>query len=150
MDKTTKALTLFESGFNCCQSVLAPFCRELGLDEDTTLKLTSGMGGGAKSGELCGAVSAAAMVLGMANGYGLRMDADAKEKTTDLTREFVSRFRERHGSSCCRELLGHCMSDEAERALIKEKGLTDTLCPGLVSSSVEILEEMLAPNHRQA
>ena len=51
--------------YNCCQSVLIPFCRECGISEETAYRLGSQFGGGMKMGSVCGAVTGALMVLGM-------------------------------------------------------------------------------------
>ena len=51
--------------FNCCQSVLVPFAREMGLTEDQAYALGDNFGAGMRCGSTCGALSGALMVLGM-------------------------------------------------------------------------------------
>ena len=51
------ATKLFGSGFNCAQSVIAVFCEKYGMDKETALKISGGLGGGFRSGDICGAVS---------------------------------------------------------------------------------------------
>ena len=57
--------------YNCCQSVLIPFCRECGISEETAYRLGSQFGGGMKMGSVCGAVTGALMVLGMTGSCAL-------------------------------------------------------------------------------
>jgi C_GCAxxG_C_C family probable redox protein len=94
-------------------------------------------------GETCGAVTGAFMAIGLKYGKATAEDDAARDKTYDLVREFVTRFQSRHGSICCKELLGYDLSNPQEREKAKQKGLFDTLCPQLVRDAAEILEEIL-------
>lgn len=99
MDRVEKAGTLFVSGKNCAQSVFAAFADEFGLDEELAAKVSCGLGGGVgRMREVCGAVSAAAMVLGM------RAGGD-KTKAYPVIQDFCARFKAEAGSIVCRELL---------------------------------------------
>ena len=53
---------------NCAQNVLGAFGKEFGLSEDITDRMAAPFGGGRYSGETCGCVSAATMVLGLKYG----------------------------------------------------------------------------------
>ena len=125
--------------YNCCQSVLAPFADEYGLNEKTIMKLASGFGGGMGRGETCGAVTGAYMVLGLKNNSYLSLP-EAKANIKAMVKNFDTKFIEKHGSLLCRNLIGYDISipEEAEKA--KGKGVFDNICPALVYSSVEILE----------
>ncbi len=99
ISRVEKSELLFKSGCNCSQAVLAAFADELGLDEETALKISSGFGGGlARQREVCGAVSGAVMVLGMKYGPD-------KAKCYEAVQKFCDRFKEDAGSIICRELL---------------------------------------------
>ena len=68
---TDRAVELFKSGFNCSQAVFAAFSDKIGMDEQTALRVSAGLGGGVgRMREVCGAVSGAAMLAGMV--YGRR------------------------------------------------------------------------------
>lgn len=69
MSKKEKALNYFSQKFNCSQAVLSTFAEELGISEELALKIGTEFGGGARRGELCGAVSGALMVLGLKYGH---------------------------------------------------------------------------------
>ena len=94
-------------------------------------------------GETCGVVTGALMAIGLKYGKVKAEDDEARERTYELAREFVTRFTVRHGSTICRELLGYNLSNAEERKAAHDKGLFDTLCPQLVRDAVEIVEELL-------
>ena len=106
MDHGEKAEKLFKEGYNCAQSVLCAFEDVTGFERETAAKLASSFGGGlGRMREVCGAVSGAAMVLGLAKGYSDPEDFDAKKAHYALIQEFAARFKEQNGSIICRELL---------------------------------------------
>ena len=63
MNRCEQAVGYHKKGFNCCQSVLAAYQDLIGLTETQCLTLGGGFGAGAGTGELCGAVTGAVMVL---------------------------------------------------------------------------------------
>ena len=105
-ERALKAKAFFEQGYNCAQSVALAFCDETGLAPETAAKLASSFGAGmGRLREVCGAVSGALMVLGVARGYSDPADPEAKKAHYALVQEFARRFREKNGSIICRELL---------------------------------------------
>ncbi len=106
MDKrSTMAKKLFEQGHNCAQAVLLPFCEELGLDKDIALRLASSFGGGmGRLKEVCGALTAAFMVIGFKKGYTYPVASEEKEKYYLKIQSFAEKFREEYGSILCKDL----------------------------------------------
>ena len=99
MDRIDRAESLFREGCNCSQAVFAAFADELGLDEELARRVACGLGGGVgRMREVCGAVSAAAMVLGMRHGPD-------KTAAYPAIQEFCAKFKAETGSIVCRELL---------------------------------------------
>ena len=99
MNRAEKAAALFADGCNCSQAVFAAFADEFGLDEALATRLACGLGGGVgRMREVCGAVSAAAMVLGM------RFGPD-KAAAYPAIQGFGAAFKAEAGSIVCRELL---------------------------------------------
>ena len=99
MNPVEKAEELFMSGCNCAQSVFAAFAEELGIDEELAKRVSCGLGGGVgRMREVCGAVTAAAMVL------GARKGGDKVAAYPDV-QNFCARFKAETGSIVCRELL---------------------------------------------
>jgi len=143
-----KAATLFAEGFNCAQAVLTSHAQQFGLVPETALKLSAAFGAGmGRQGEVCGAVTGALMVIGLASGHSIADDKEAKERTYRLARRFLNEFAQRNGSIRCRELLG-CRIDEAEgMERARQQVLFTTICPRLVDEASEILEQMLVEEH---
>ncbi|WP_091833293.1 C-GCAxxG-C-C family protein [Propionispira arboris] len=134
------AAKIFNSGGNCCQSVLTVFAEKYGLDSKVALKIACGFGGGVRSGEICGVVSGAAMVIGLKYGNESLADTTAKALCGEKTKEFIRVFQEKHKSIVCRDLLGFDPSTEEGAARAK----TDTVrpCDDLVASGIQLLEEL--------
>jgi C_GCAxxG_C_C family probable redox protein len=141
-DPAETAVSLFQSKFNCAQSVLAAFAPRLGLEQGQALKLASPFGGGvARRGQVCGAVTGALMALGFVHGT----DTPAgKEDAYRLGQEFLGRFESKHGTILCWELLGFDISMPEGRRQAQEKDLFNSLCPLFVRGAAEIVQAMLS------
>ena len=144
MNHKEKALNYFGNNFNCSQGVFTTFATEMGMDEKLALKLATNFGGGARKGELCGAVAGALMVLGLRDGHCDSDDLEAKAKAYKEATEFMDRFIKKNGSVVCRQLLGYDLSKPEDKLIIDEKNLFKTICPRMIESAVEILDEMIA------
>jgi hypothetical protein len=58
MNYTEKALVLFKKKFHCSQAVFAAFAEEIGISEESALKIGSCFGGGlCNNGQVCGAAT---------------------------------------------------------------------------------------------
>jgi C_GCAxxG_C_C family probable redox protein len=144
MTKPDEAIASFLNGFTCSSVVFSTFSRELGLDPDTAKKIGCGFGAGiSKTGNICGAVSGAIMVIGLKYGKTVQGDDKATEKTRALVREFILEFTNRHGSVNCTELLGYNLHNLHEFEKARDCKLFVTKCPELVADAVSILEKML-------
>jgi C_GCAxxG_C_C family probable redox protein len=97
----------------------------------------------ARMGATCGAVTGAFMVIGLKYGKAKTEDECARDKTYELVGEFAAKFKDRHGSIVCKELLGYDLSNPQEGEAAKKQGLFDTLCPQFVRDATEILEDIL-------
>jgi C_GCAxxG_C_C family probable redox protein len=133
----------FRDGYNCAQAVLSAFAGDFGLDEATALALARGFGGGVgRTGGLCGTVSGAVMVIGLAT-QNAADNKEGKDQAYRLVREFFETFRSRHESLLCRELLGCDPRVPEEWRRAHEFDLFTTVCEGLVMDAVGIAEEIL-------
>ncbi len=104
------ARDLFLSGMNCAQAVLCAFSEELGLERETALKISEGMGGGMGRMRLtCGAVSAMAMIAGLKLGSGKADDSENKREVYEAVQKMAKEFEEKNGSVICGELLGSAL-----------------------------------------
>ena len=136
---------LFLLGYNCSQSVFAAYADLFGIDRETALRLSAGLGGGCgRQRELCGAVSGAAMILGLKFGAVDGKDSEGKKLCYEKVREHSDLFRESNPSVVCRELLG--IGNIKESAQPEER--TDQYykkrpCVQIVTDSAKALEKIL-------
>ena len=142
--KVELAVERFKSGFNCSQAVFGSYSEQFGLDGQTALKVATGFGGGMRMSETCGAVTGAFMVLGLKYGNAAAENIQAKEKTYEKIREFTKRFKARSGSVTCKDLLDCDISTPEGMKQAQDKGLFTSVCPKMVQTAAEILEEILA------
>jgi C_GCAxxG_C_C family probable redox protein len=144
MDRIEKAVKCFEEGFACSQSILSSFCEEFGMDQKIALKIADPFGAGMRGlSETCGAVTASFMVIGLKYGRTQADDTPAKELAAERVQEFVSRFKAKHGTLICKELLGYDISIPEQHAMAEQQGLFTTKCLNFVKDAAEILEQIL-------
>ena len=142
MDKVAEASRLFRSGCACSQAVLAAFADDLGLPRDMAMKIAAGFAGGMRMAETCGAVTGAFMVLGLRHGSEQCDGAEGRTEVYAQAIEFVRRFRDKHGSITCRELLEvNIITPEGYRQA-QEQNLFQTKCVKFVEDAAAILREM--------
>ena len=103
---------------NCAQAVACTYSDLAGLDEETLLAATHAFGAGLATMEgTCGALTGAAVVVGLATGD--------RARSRVLIKDIMENFRKRNGSTVCRELKGigtgcplrqceDCVADAAE------------------------------------
>jgi C_GCAxxG_C_C family probable redox protein len=144
MTKSDDAHRCFLKRFTCSAAVFSAFSEELGLDPDTAKKIACGFGAGlSKTGNACGAVSGAIMVIGLKYGKCVEGDDAATEKTRELTRRFIAEFKKKNGSINCTDLLGFNLSVPEEYAEAGASGIFIEKCPLLVRDAADIVENIL-------
>jgi C_GCAxxG_C_C family probable redox protein len=143
---TEAAVEKFVSGYNCAQSILYAFGPDLGLDPETALRVTTGLGGGLGGrGEVCGAVSGGILALGLKFGRGAQQEKAVAQQAYQKTGELMAAFERVHGSCSCRTLLCGCDLRTPEgMQRFREEGLHQKVCVGCVRTVAEILTGMLA------
>lgn len=145
MNHVQKAEQLFTQGYNCAQAIACAFCDITGLSEALSARLASSFGGGlGRMREVCGAVSGAAMVLGVVYGCSDPEDREAKKAHYALVQDFARRFKEQNGSIICRELLaGVTVTSGSEPEARTDHYYKKRPCRELVGKAAEILDQML-------
>lgn len=142
--KINTAIENLKADYSCSEAVLLTYGPQLGLDQKLAVKIASGFGGGmGRLGETCGAVTAAYMVIGLKYGADSVKDNYSRENTYQAVAEFDHLFKERNGSTYCRDLIGGIdMSTPEGRKQIREKGRV----PEIVSDAISILEDIFKGN----
>jgi C_GCAxxG_C_C family probable redox protein len=143
-NKINSALAQFRSDLNCCQAILTTYGTKFGVDHELALRIGTGFGGGiARHGEICGAVNGGIMVIGLKFGMVDDADKQARENTYNIVTEFLARFKAKHGSIACLDILGYDIHTHNGLEAAKEKNLFKTLCPDFVQTVAQILEDIL-------
>ena len=137
-DYGKKAEALFVSGMNCAQSVFSAFAEEFGMEAELAAKVSVGLGGGVgRMREVCGAVTGAALVLGLKYGPD-------KTAVYAKVQDFIAEFKAETGAILCRDLLANTNATtggapEARTAEYYRK----RPCAELVRLAAEILAKKL-------
>ena len=106
-EAAARAQGFFEEGYNCCQSVFLAFAGRYGFDRETACRLSASFGGGVgRLRQICGAVSAMALICGLETGAVKGADQDGKAYNYKNVQQLAARFEKQSGSLICRELLG--------------------------------------------
>lgn len=139
-DAVTKALSYFDDGYACSQSVLLAFAEELDLNEHSAKLISSTFGGGmGRLRQKCGAVTGGFMVIGLAYGNSDPKDMDTKLAAYKKVRELNHSFEDIYGTSVCAELL----KKHATEADVTERKHHKIICRKVVSDVAGILFDMI-------
>ena len=85
-----------------------------------------------------------ALLAGLKQGNIDPSNEEGKESIYLLTRQLAQRFKEKHGTIICRELLGIKDMEESARPSARTKEYyASRPCSRLVATAGEIIEEML-------
>ena len=143
MTSKEKALSLFNSGFNCAQSIFAAYSEKVGLDETQAKMVSTGFGAGiARTQGLCGAISGAVMLLGCKY-TNVEMPIESKELIYQKVLEVIEDFKKTHGSSDCIDLIGVNVSTPEGQAIAKELKVHENLCTNYLSYICDMLDKEL-------
>lgn len=132
MTKKELAIANHDKKYNCAQAVACAFCEEIGVDESVLFKACEGFGLGMGCMECtCGALSGAIALAGFKSSDGNTADPSTKAATYRLSKQLVERFKEKAGSTVCRELKGI------------DSGKPLHTCPDCIMDGVETVQEVL-------
>jgi len=143
MERVDAAVSLFREGHSCAQSLLAAFGPGAGVEREAALRLASPLAGGlSRSDGPCGAALGGLLVLGLLRGAATSDDGD-KARIRELSAEFLRRWRTRHRSLRCTDILGHDLSQPGVAERVKAEGLADAPCSAAVRTAGEIVLDLL-------
>ena len=135
-ERCERAEAYRKNGMNCAQALLAAFADVLGITETQALSMGAGLGGGVRSGNICGAVNAPVIILGCA----FPEMGNNKARVAEITKEYQRRFTERFKHLNCRELLAEKELHPTDTAMALAAG---DHCGLLILSAAEILCGMI-------
>ena len=141
------AYAWFLKGYNCSQSVVAAFAPQLGLTEETALRLSAGFGAGiGRMREVCGAFCGVVTVLSMV--YAGPTDPKDKSRMYALVQQAAEQYRARNGGSIiCRELLAKAGAAPAGGTAAEERTAEyykKRPCPELCRLCADLCAEFIA------
>ena len=125
------------NGFNCAQSVAKALAPLVNADGTMFEAIAAGFGGGVNNAEICGACTGAIMTLGLAS-----HNPDLGVPATAL-KEFTTRFKAEFKGLTCRDILGHDITDPAQRQIVKDKNLFATKCRAMIGKSAQMAQELI-------
>ena len=143
LNKIKQAESKFLDEYACSQAIVSTYCDQFGLDIKTALNLSAGFAGGMRGGKTCGVITGAIIILGLAlSGQNSAKPDDRKDVYAGVS-EFTKQFKEKYGSTECKDLLTVDISTAEGKQEANEKKLFYTICPKFVRTSAEILESLI-------
>ncbi len=145
MNPSEKAIKLYKEEYNCSQAILSAYAEELGIDEQTAIRVASSFGGGiARTGKTCGAVTGALMVIGMKEWNSEVVKEEAKAHVYAMSQKLIEEFVNKNKTLNCEELLGVSVSTPEGRAVVKANNLTGKVCHRVINDVTEILDKIIS------
>ncbi len=139
-------IELFGGKRHCSQVVISQWIDELGLDEETAIRMMAPFGAGGFHGEMCGAVAGALAVIGAEYGHYELGDEDQNAIMIEKANEFTTKFKETFGTTVCRELLKDYDLDFSRPGDMERAAETPAFveaCPNFVKGALDILDEIM-------
>ena len=127
-----RAVALYTQGSSCSQAIFSAYSETYGFDDALSHRLCSGLGGGlGGKGYVCGAISGAVLVLGLAYGNESNKNILSKEAMSERTARFINDCETLYGTSQC-------------AALVEGLETHKEFCGKLISQVCEKLEKALS------
>jgi C_GCAxxG_C_C family probable redox protein len=138
MNETNTLVELRQQGFFCSQIIILQGLEMLGRENEELVAAMHGLAGGLGfAGELCGALSGGAALLGLYAGKGTANQADDPRlqfMVQDLVVWFKETYEPQFGGIRCEEIIDGNMQN------------TNTRCPLLVSGVLQKAKSLLVEN----
>ncbi len=138
MDDNNELVVLRKQGFYCSQILMLQGMEMMGKSNPDLIRAMHGLAGGLGfSGELCGALTGGASLLGLYAGKGTPEqpeDARLDFMVMDLVKWFKAEYSEQFGGIRCEEILAGNNQNQAIR------------CPILVNGVLQKVKELLVEN----
>jgi C_GCAxxG_C_C family probable redox protein len=114
------------------------------LDWECIPRIATGLGGGVgRQGELCGALTAGVLIVGLVHGRDRAEDTAAKIDAYDKAAQLLRRFAEIHGATSCRDLIGVDLSTDEGVEEYYARNLLEDRCSGIAANAVRVVLELL-------
>ncbi|MBO5226160.1 MAG: C_GCAxxG_C_C family protein [Parabacteroides sp.] len=105
-ERVNQAIQNFKSGYNCAQSVFLAYSDLFNIDFELAKNMSVSFGGGmGRMREVCGSVSAMAMLAGFKYPVPDTSNQEARKRNYAMVQKVANLFKEKNGSIVCHELL---------------------------------------------
>jgi C_GCAxxG_C_C family probable redox protein len=140
-----KAVELFDSGFNCAESVLLALSRDFNEPAEHIIPcIATGFGGGiARTGSTCGALSGAIMTIGLIIGPRKAEELEKKEEVYDMALKMIENFEKEFGSSLCKNLTKCDLRTLEGHEKFQSQKIRETVCPKFVKWAVNYATRLM-------
>lgn len=139
-----KAVGLFDSGYNCAESVLMALSQEFGQKNAMIPRIATGFGAGiGRRGDVCGALSGAVMAMGLQKGCDKPEEKDKRLALYGEVLDMVDDFEKEFGSSQCRILTGCDLRTKEGLEEYYRQEVREKLCPKLVGWCADYVAKKL-------
>mgnify|MGYP002522131574 FL=1 len=148
-ERVEKAIKNFMSGYNCAQSVFLAYYDLFGLDFEVAKSVSVSFGGGmARMREVCGTVSAMAMLAGFKYPVADPSDQEARTRNYAAVQSLAGAFKDRFGTIICRELLpaAEAAKQNPSPSLRTAEYYAKRPCARYVEASARLIGEELKKN----
>jgi C_GCAxxG_C_C family probable redox protein len=138
MDELDQLMEFSKQGFFCSQILMLQGLDLMGKSNPDLIRAMHGLAGGLGfSGELCGALTGGASLLGLYAGKGIpEQDEDPRLifMVEDLVKWFIAEYSEQFGGIRCEEILAGSSQNQVKR------------CPMMVIGVLQKVKELLVEN----
>jgi C_GCAxxG_C_C family probable redox protein len=147
MNKRDKAIELFSCGNSCSQAILIAFAEDVSIDEQTAFRIGAGLGGGiGRTQNICGAINAGAIILGLKFGNYPADDTDSKNSMGRFVARYINECKQELGATQCLEITKVDLNNQELKQFATETGHLARVCNNAVAISAAILEKYLRLN----
>ena len=142
------AISFFDNHFNCSESMLLAFSKELKVESPIIPMIATPFGSGiGRLCQECGVLTGGIMVIGLIYGRKKAEETVKREESYTLSRAFYNQFNEKVGTVKCIEIQGSNLLDlEASRIRATER---HKLCTHVLDVSVRLLVDLINKKEAQ-
>jgi C_GCAxxG_C_C family probable redox protein len=138
-----KAVSLFDSGFNCAESVLLVLSEQFHQESPIIPRIATGFGAGVgRSGQICGALSGAVMAIGLQKGCDKgEEEREKRNEAYESVWQMIKAFEKEFGSSQCRVLTQCDLQTQEGKEKYRCEELRKKLCPRFIGWCADYVAE---------
>lgn len=145
MSQAEQVAQNMKNGYNCAQSIVKAYAKEVGIEnEEEVVRMAAAFGAGiGRNGYVCGAITGAALIIGKKYGNNEPVDTARREKAYEVINKLVEIFEQEYRTVMCKDLISIDMKNPEELKKTRENGVFQNQCPAFVLLSGRALDELL-------